>query len=349
MTPELAVAACVLAAVLFAGLGACLVLRFLKKLAVAMAYAAAFPPVRVALTEATLDEAEDPEALEAAAEALQALGYTRTGLWVVDELDGVVILGLVHPEEHLLAAVMEHPAVGLIVDVVAQGSEGQVLTVTTTEEGALLRSPPFKTSVHVRDAEPAALHARAKDELRRLGWRPAPPGEGFVAAFEAGWAREIAWQCARGGPTREEIAAHAARMESSLDEAQLEKAWRALHEAALDGLEDLLRLEVEALAERMPDHLDDVDPDDLIFVHEVYTREELQERLGFWVGDETTVLPPGDSNRHVFGQVMARVPLDMRLRHVGSLEEPVPTEVWTWPADGPEPTEAESWPSRRGS
>lgn len=348
MSPDLAVAACVVAAVVFAGLGCWLVLRFLKKLAMALAYAAAFPPVRIHLTDATPEEAEDPEALEAAAAALEALGYTREGLWTVDELDGVVVLGLRHPGEHLLAAVMEHPAVGLVVDVVAEGPEGQSLTVTTTEEGALLRSPPFKTSVHLAAAEPEALHARALQELRSLPWSATatPP---FAEAFEAAWARELDWQCARGGPTREEILAHAAKVEGPLDEAQVEKAFQALRRAALEGLDDILRHEVARRPDFVPEDLDEVDTEDLLFVHEVFTHEELQERLGAWVGDELAPLPEGPGRRESFGRAMAQVPLDLRLRHVGSLEEPVPAAVWAWPLDGPEPTEAESWPARRGS
>ena len=133
---------------------------------------------------------------------------------------------------------MFHPVVGPLVDLLALGPDGEVITVSSSTEGTGLDAPPFKTSVHRPGAEPAELLTTMQAELAQRGWEVVEPGA-FSIAYARLWAREMDWRYARGGATLEELRLVAEARGVSPDPHTLERAQRIMQAQASQALDDL--------------------------------------------------------------------------------------------------------------
>lgn len=182
---------------------------------------------------------------------MRRLGYEFAGAFTIDEMPGVQLVGYCHKEFGIYGAYYNHPAAGRWFDLCADFVDGGELTVTNAPQGEQLDHRPG-TEKHFRKGDTIdALHAFIAD---RVSPNPVTPVaiENFAGAFEAAYAREMAWRSARNGISEEEFRRVAATTEHGLaperwseayDETKLQEIqlWES---AALDEFEKMTTLSV---------------------------------------------------------------------------------------------------------
>jgi ankyrin repeat protein len=148
----------------------------------------------------TLEPDPEPpdEASERSARTFEGLGYVRAGAFTIPEMPGVRVLGLVHEEERLQAAVYRHPAIGRpICDVYLSTPDGGSLTVGNSPQGEQLETRPGTEKHFLPDFGAAELH----QHIRWLrGERQALPVrcEGFRSDFEDAYRKDMEWRSGHG-------------------------------------------------------------------------------------------------------------------------------------------------------
>ncbi len=326
MSPDLAVALCVLAAIFVAVTGFFLVRRYVRRISRALGIGLDFPPPRINLAPASLEDLPHRAEAEELTRQLEALGFTEAEVHLLVELPQVYVLGLTHAEEPLLAALVDHPQAGVVLDLVAEGADGSVLTATNGPSTGPLVDPPFKRTLRQEGATPRAL----LDTLRQaLASHPAEAVDTgpFASAFPRIWAREMDWRCARGGPSEDELQAFARQEGGELDVGQLSHARNQLLLSANAGLRTILH---DAAEQAWPDALPDED-DVFGIVHDALTQDEMLGLVFAWLGaapDADLPHEAGRSPRGHFAAIVDSLGDDARVRLLGQLEEPVSADVW---------------------
>lgn len=127
---------------------------------------------------------------------LEREGFRSAGVFSIQEMEGVLVQLFVHPEEHLVGAVYEHPQAGHWLDVVERRADGSSTTWTSAPETGLDQRAEHP-HVHQPGASPAELVARAR---RERGPAPAEPVRiaEVEALFERAYAEETAWRKGKG-------------------------------------------------------------------------------------------------------------------------------------------------------
>lgn len=167
------------------------------------------PPFRVHLQRADEPEWQRLEEVDSLAAALEEAGFQRSGDFQSDDLPGIVLRALTHPEHRVDAVIYDYALAGVWFDLVCRYADGRNLTFTSAAPTGLA-SPPFLTIEHHPGAEPQELLEHCLTTRPKGDLAPTPAGE-FPSRFEAAHAREMDWRADRGGPSDEEIRAIAAK------------------------------------------------------------------------------------------------------------------------------------------
>ncbi len=182
-------------------------------------------------------------------ERLEREGFTRAGAFEVQPMDGVRVVGLVHEQDDLAAAVYRHPQAGVWSDLVAVYETAGSLTVSNAAHGGELDHRP----AHHKIYEPVSDEQDLMDLMRRkVGTRerrPVSPGS-FREHFEADYAAEMQWRSERGGATLEEIERVAANMNDEFSSKEIARAKAVLAARVTPDLDSKVR---EAFATKMTD------------------------------------------------------------------------------------------------
>ncbi len=166
-------------------------------------------------------------------------GFDRVGAYAIEEMEGVVVVGLVHEAARLSAVVYRHPQAGVWSDVVVNYEPEGSLTVTNAPMGHELDHRPGHDKRYDKALDERALLERMASEARPGERRPAVAAD-FRAEFEKAYAEDMAWRNERGGPTQEEIERVAEGMDGEFSPEQIAQARQILAEQAGPKLEAAL-------------------------------------------------------------------------------------------------------------
>jgi hypothetical protein len=327
------------------------------------AMGAIVPPFRVHLEKVDVADWRLEEEVDAIARDLTEAGFQHAGDFQADEIPGLTMRALVHPEHRVDALIYDHPQAGVWLDLVCRYHDGRNLTYATASSSGLANPPYLKIENHP-GAEPAELlqHCLA---TRPDGELLPNPADGFCHRFEAAYAREMDWRGEHGGPSDEEIRAIAVKsgqeptpelvsqvremwrsqfryhLDEQLREAYLEqgglsaKRWEEVRDRLLfiydrltetdlmNSVELALTLE---LNQRWPAPDDDND-DDEDEVDEEYERT-LESRR-----EEVRRASSGFSPREAFAKMNATISPKFRCERIGELAQPMAADVYLQPQE----------------
>jgi hypothetical protein len=308
------------------------------------AAANAVPPARLHLRPNDNPEWSDEEAVDCMAEPLLKLGFQDIGAYTIDEIDNTTVRAMAHRGQSMYAAVYEHPQAGVFADLVTKYQQGPSLTVSSTVEGDGLVRPEDRLIIRIPGAESQELYQRALSErssnplFAGKTLRPVSREE-FPTHFERAYAEEMDWRLKRGWVSPDEIRAVAARGGQNVDDTILTMTALAMRAQVNERIEEVVRerfLEQVKLPlaewERVRDRLqivhDRMDLSDVICL--VSNHTDVDE---FDEDDENPAakMPAGMTVRKYFSAANTKLPPNERYALLGSVDEPIPADVYAEP------------------
>jgi hypothetical protein len=291
------------------------------------------PPARIHLEEADDFEWKDPAAVRRMEAALREAGFQPAGAYQAEEVPGLYLCALAHPEQAVYAAVYEHPEAGAWLDLVSYYQDGTSVTYTTTTQGAGLDQRPGHGVTRDPGADPIALLRRLLAERPTRPLAPASP-EQFQAVFEKAYADGMDWRNSRGGPTEEEVRAILAESGTEASDEEIEQTREALAQQALYSLDEALLERFKEQTTMSVSRWEEIE-DRLVFVHDRLTPEMVLERFNEWLEDEegeaAAVPPEAPTPRAGFALLNESLPADCRFEKIAEMREPLPTDVYAAP------------------
>ncbi len=196
-------------------------------------------PSRVTLVEANHPDWVQHADLQHTINELRALGFQPAGYYDVLELPHLSLVGLVHPEDYLYAAVYMLPQGKIWVDLCSEHVDGNALTVSNVDTGGSLDHAPSRRQLANSAWSIPELYDCIKDE-RVEGPFKDVFADDFKAAFEHAYAVEMDWRNSRGGvPTWEEFVRIAKQTDATLTHEKLQDAYyNAVYERGVLRLSD---------------------------------------------------------------------------------------------------------------
>jgi hypothetical protein len=251
---------------------------------------------------------------------LTGAGFVSAGSYEVEEMPGLLMEGLVHPQQRVVAAVYEHPQVGVFLDLVSRNTEGHGWTFSNCPQDDHLAQPEWKTSVRDKAASPSQLLERLLEARRGDPWEVAPSD--FAEFFRQAYAKEMDWRNARGGPSEEEVLAVARADGTDPDAETLALTKQALQAQAMRGLDVAFR-EAWERGGGTPEAM-------LFFVHDRMPRDYLIEQVSLYCSATEEDWPPGQP-RSTFSAVNDGLDEGGRFVRLGEVGDPLPADVYRAP------------------
>ncbi len=210
--------------------------RFARELKQAVGSgAAASTPPRIHLMPRGAAQWTSPLKIDAHRASLSAAEFTEVGVYTINEMPGIQLLGFVRASDSLCAVVYEHAQVGVWCDLYRHNEDGTSLTVTSAPRGHEFDERPGHRKIYMKGSTVGQL---LEEFARQQGASPAiaMTAENFAQRFEQAYADQMDWRNARGGPIAEEIRRVAGEMEGHYDEASIKQTQEVLARKASEGL-----------------------------------------------------------------------------------------------------------------
>jgi hypothetical protein len=309
---------------------------FLRKFLTGLAAAGA--PVRIQVVPKTDEQPwKNGKAVAEARRFFEGRDFQWVGDFALQPMLGAYASMLVNPDG-VAAVVYDHAAVGMWVDVVLIYRERGGLTVSSVPLGGKLESPPFSHKHYLPKGTPQQVLELFQDKAQRVSQHERLPltRDNIIKRFETAYADEMDWRNAQGGPSVEEIRSVTAESHPRAKDEEIQQtaALQATmaNAALLEGLQDRFGQSMTAdqhLRFRL---------EDLVFVHSRLTFEELQGYVESYVEDdeyEVMALPDacrGLAPLEAFAKLQTLLPEVVRFEKVGSLDFPLPTDVYRPPS-----------------
>src|SRR5262249_39053838 len=135
---------------------------------------------------------------------LKALGFEDAGSYRIPELDNMLFMGLIHPNERLLAAIYDHQKMSPTFDIVADFEDGTSVAASNTAMGETNAQPPGHNKYCLGDVSAqdilTAVQNPPSTSPRKLVTR-----EEYRRHFKNSYADGMNWRMKKGGVSREEI------------------------------------------------------------------------------------------------------------------------------------------------
>lgn len=130
-------------------------------------------------------------------DTLGKAGFKPAGAFEVKEMGLLPVALMVDPAASASAAVYEHPAVGVWLDISTRYADGSSLTYSTARLGGGLDQRPGHKVERLPGSDAGALLSRFLS-ARPAGEMTPVTAEGAAEAFAAAYAESIAWRKGRG-------------------------------------------------------------------------------------------------------------------------------------------------------
>ena len=153
-------------------------------------------PDQIHLDPTNADTWTDVRAAYDLAAPLRSRGFRDAGTFRIQEMNGVLVQLLAHPDESFYAAVYEHPQVGHWIDLAARYTNGNSITFTSSKPTGLDPRPGHPV-VNAPGTSPGDLWERARRE-RPSGTLRSAQTETAARDFEDAYEESIAWRKTRG-------------------------------------------------------------------------------------------------------------------------------------------------------
>jgi hypothetical protein len=174
---------------------------------------------------------------------LRAMGFQSTGTYDVMEMPGVHVVGMVHPEDYLYAAVYLISAKRLWTELYSERIDGERLTVSSVDTPGMLDHTPGHRHLSNSSWSIAELYDCMKTERGTGPFKDTQRAD-FKSAFEHAYALEMDWRNSRGGvPTWEEFVRIARKRDATLSDEKLRTTY---YDAVYQ--QGVLRLSEECIA-----------------------------------------------------------------------------------------------------
>ncbi len=296
--------------------------------------ASSVPPMRITLVPTDEDTWDDEATVQRYADPLPRFGFLEAGHYLIAEIPGLELLGFVHPEQDIYAAIYEHPAAGVVADFCTRYADGSAITYTTALQGEGLRERPGDEKVHLPEADSERLYLDMLTDRPQGETVPVAPEE-FVEVFEQAYADEMVRRLSLGGAGEEEILAIAKQsgMEVSGDDVEATRQLQAMQ--AMSMLQESLRKHFAEETTMSVAEWERVE-DDLTFIHDHMSLEETREWFEDWTGEEPDAwedVPAAESARELFAALNDRLPADRRLRLIGTVARPIEADAYAPPKE----------------
>ena len=167
------------------------------------AEALAAQPDTIRLVEPRSDARSDAARIRRTVDDLGRLGFRDAGLHAIDEMPGILVHLMAHPDEGFYAAVYHHPQAGGWFDVVSRFQDGTSITWTTSKPTGLVPRPGHPM-MNLQGQNAAAVMEKARATRPRRPVTPANAAQA-VTVFEQAYAESMAWRKNKGISTAEVV------------------------------------------------------------------------------------------------------------------------------------------------
>jgi hypothetical protein len=326
---------------IFVGLVLLIVAAFLfirsqvKKL---LAQDAQATPLAVRLNEDLAPDWRSEPNARALIRDVESLGFTPGKAYVIHEMAGIKLLSLFnHP---YAAVVYQHPKAGNWIDVVFQGEDGTDLTASSAPSGGEIAHRPDQKKIFMPGASASDVLEAARREAG--GSRGVTIDDAnFREMFETEYKKDVSWRNSQGGVTLDEFRRVEANMNGKHSEEDIREAFlqakvselRQWHQGCLEQFRK---------DNRKPWELETNDEDHDLFIVPVRTDaaayihyladcgvvvEEQKDRLA-------KAFPENQDIHTIFQAINNSFHEDLRAKHVGHTEYPVPADIYRYAEAG---------------
>ncbi len=255
-------------------------------------------------------------------------GFTRAGAFQIQEMPGLLLCGLVHVEDRILAVVYDNQQMGVWVDVACEQTSGEEITVSNAPSGGELDSRPGTRKIFDREKKPLELLETLRAERGQGPFVEYSPDD-FATRFEEAYAREMEWRIRRGGVSVDEVRRVAEGMEESFSLEQIEMAHRVqrvqdarkLYEECLEAFAKQSSMDAREWEELR---------EEMVVLHELMTPEDVVaacESLHDLDDDDLPLLEELERARQsamdAFEWFRDQLPEERRCRRLGEVSKPV--------------------------
>ena len=178
----------------------------------------------------TLTAVQDPEwcmqaSLQTTLGELRAMGFQLAGTYEVLEIPQLHIVGLVHPEDYLYAAVYVLSESRIWTDLCSERIDGESMTVSNVDTGSVFDRVPGRRQLSDPAWGIAELYDCIKAERGDGPFKDIEAAD-FRSEFERAYAIEMDWRNSRGGvPTWEEFLRIANQTDVTITDETLQTAY----------------------------------------------------------------------------------------------------------------------------
>ncbi|WP_143301482.1 hypothetical protein [Candidatus Entotheonella palauensis] len=156
---------------------------------------------------------------------LRAMGFQPAGTYDVLEMPHLHLVGMVHPEDYLYAAVYILPENQIWTDLCSEQIGGESLTVSNVETGDTLDRIPGRRQISDPAWGISELYDCIKAERGEGPFKDVEAAD-FKSEFEQAYAVEMDWRNSRGGvPTWEEFLRIAKQTNTTFTDEELQTAY----------------------------------------------------------------------------------------------------------------------------
>jgi hypothetical protein len=156
---------------------------------------------------------------------LRSMGFQLAGTYDVFEMPQLHVVGMVHPEDYLYAAVYMLSEEKIWTDLCSDQLDGTSLTVSNVDTGGTLDCVPGRRHLFNPAWGIPELYDRIKAERGDGPFKDVEAAD-FKMEFEHAYAVEMDWRNSRGGvPTWDEFVRIAHQADETLTDGQLRTAY----------------------------------------------------------------------------------------------------------------------------
>jgi len=188
------------------------------------------PPCRVYPEPEANPQWRTPEQMNKYADEFRKLGFQEIGAFAVPQLQGLLMLAFVHPDERLYGVIYDHKRMEPTFDIVCDLEDGTDINGCSTKIGETLDKRPGHTVYWLGDDR---VNVVLDAVLKHPQSAPRVPvsHEGFLTHFKKSYADGVNWRMRKGGASRDEIRRQIVSKGNEVNEEVVENVYKNLRSA----------------------------------------------------------------------------------------------------------------------
>ena len=297
------------------------------------------PPCRVNPQVEPNPQWRSPAEIKKFTDEFLAHGFTSLGAFTLPETGGLQIAAFVNETERLYGTIYDHQKMPPNIDIVGDLEDGGELSGSNTKFGDAVDRRPEVIAIRLDGGGVKELLEAVQEHPTQSPRKPVN-GADFAEYFRLSYAKAMNWRMKRGGTTREEIRRQAKKDRTELTEEEFEEVYWQQRESDMTELQagciaqyldeqKPAAVEWDQIQHRVfavPTPLTEAEVIELLETHcdldEEQTHRLKQIKLAF-----------GQTALDFMQQVMAGNLGGLGLKRLGSVQEPVPAEIYLAPDD----------------